>query len=38
MKELDIKLPIGILPVGTANDFAKYIGMPQDVEVACEKY
>ena len=37
MKELDIKLPIGILPVGTANDFAKYIGMPQDVEVACEK-
>lgn len=37
MKELNIKLPIGILPVGTANDFAKYIGMPQDVEEACEK-
>ncbi len=37
MKELDIKLPIGILPVGTANDFAKHIGMPQDVEEACEK-
>ena len=25
MKELNIKLPIGILPVGTANDFAKYM-------------
>lgn len=37
MKELNINLPIGILPVGTANDFAKHIGMPQDVEEACEK-
>lgn len=37
MKEMNINLPIGILPVGTANDFAKYIGMPQDVEEACER-
>ncbi|MDT8718518.1 YegS/Rv2252/BmrU family lipid kinase [Clostridium sp. 19966] len=37
MKELNIDLPIGILPVGTANDFAKFIQMPQDVEDACEK-
>ncbi|WP_139905026.1 YegS/Rv2252/BmrU family lipid kinase [Clostridium thermarum] len=37
MKEMNITLPIGILPVGTANDFAKYIGMPQDVEEACER-
>lgn len=37
MKELGIDLPIGILPVGTANDFAKYIAVPQDVEEACER-
>ena len=37
MKEKKIDLPIAILPVGTANDFAKYIGMPQDVEEACNQ-
>lgn len=37
MKELNINLPIAILPVGTANDFAKFIGMPQDIERACEQ-
>lgn len=37
MKELRIQLPIGILPVGTANDFAKFIGIPQDVELVCER-
>ncbi|MDP4144423.1 MAG: YegS/Rv2252/BmrU family lipid kinase [Bacillota bacterium] len=37
MKRLNINLPIGILPVGTANDFAKFIGMPQNVEMACEQ-
>jgi diacylglycerol kinase (ATP) len=37
MKSKNIDLPIGILPTGTANDFAKYIGMPQDVEDACEQ-
>lgn len=31
MKRKGIKLPIGIIPVGTANDFAKFIGMPPDV-------
>ncbi|WP_055666852.1 YegS/Rv2252/BmrU family lipid kinase [Desnuesiella massiliensis] len=35
MKQNDIDLPLAILPVGTANDFAKFIGMPQDVEEAC---
>lgn len=30
-----IDLPIAILPIGTANDFAKFIGMPQDVTKAC---
>lgn len=37
MKALEINIPIAILPVGTANDFAKFIGMPQDVEMACEQ-
>lgn len=37
MKDKNIKLPIGILPTGTANDFAKNIAMPMDVEKACEK-
>ncbi|MHC1720271.1 MAG: YegS/Rv2252/BmrU family lipid kinase [Clostridiaceae bacterium] len=37
MKERGIDLPIGIIPVGTANDFAKYIGMPEDVDAACEQ-
>lgn len=35
MKQNNIDLPVAILPVGTANDFAKFIGMPQDVEEAC---
>jgi diacylglycerol kinase (ATP) len=35
MKEMKIDLPIAIIPTGTANDFAKYIGMPLDVEEAC---
>lgn len=37
MKEMDIDLPIGIIPSGTANDFAKHIGMPENVESACEQ-
>lgn len=37
MKKNSVKLPIGILPTGTANDFAKYLGMPHDVREACEK-
>ncbi|MEW9094397.1 MAG: YegS/Rv2252/BmrU family lipid kinase [Clostridiaceae bacterium] len=37
IKEKNIDLPIGILPVGTANDFAKFIGMPIDVGEACEQ-
>ncbi|GIM29414.1 lipid kinase [Clostridium polyendosporum] len=35
MKERNINLPIGILPVGTANDFARFIGIPHDVGKAC---
>ncbi|MCY6369549.1 YegS/Rv2252/BmrU family lipid kinase [Clostridium ganghwense] len=37
MKEMNIDLPIAILPVGTANDFAKFIGIPINVEEACEQ-
>lgn len=37
MKEKGLNLPIGILPVGTANDFGKFINMPQDIEQACEQ-
>lgn len=37
MKELKIDLPLAILPTGTANDFAKFIGMPYDVGKACEQ-
>lgn len=37
MMERDIRLPIGILPMGTANDYAKYIGIPKDISKALEK-
>ena len=32
----NIQLPLGVLPVGTANDFAKLIGMSDDIYEACE--
>lgn len=37
MKSKNIDLPIGILPVGTANDFAKFLDIPSDVGAACKK-
>jgi YegS/Rv2252/BmrU family lipid kinase len=37
MEKLNINLPISVLPTGTANDFAKFLGIPQDVEKACEQ-
>ncbi|WP_090091578.1 YegS/Rv2252/BmrU family lipid kinase [Clostridium uliginosum] len=37
MKKRNIDLPIGILPVGTANDFAKFIGVTNDIVEGCNK-
>ncbi|MGN0143434.1 MAG: YegS/Rv2252/BmrU family lipid kinase [Clostridium sp.] len=37
MKERNIDIPIGILPVGTANDFGKFIHMPSDIQSACKQ-
>ncbi|KGM98101.1 lipid kinase [Clostridium novyi A str. 4552] len=37
MKILNVDIPIGILPMGTANDFAKFIGIPGNVGAACEQ-
>lgn len=37
MMKKNIRLPIGILPVGTANDFAKFIGMPFNIKEACKR-
>ncbi|GAA3663282.1 YegS/Rv2252/BmrU family lipid kinase [Asaccharospora irregularis] len=34
MKSLDINIPIGILPTGTANDFARALQIPFDLEEA----
>ena len=37
MEQRNINLPIGILPVGTANDFGSFLGIPSDVETACKQ-
>ena len=37
MAKKGISLPMGILPVGTANDFSKFLGIPFDVEEACKQ-
>lgn len=37
MKQLDINLPIAVLPTGTANDFAKFLEIPHEVDLACEQ-
>jgi diacylglycerol kinase (ATP) len=37
MKQLNIDLPVAVLPTGTANDFAKFLGIPHEVDLACEQ-
>ncbi len=36
MLEHDLNIPIGIIPAGTANDFATYLNMPTDFEQTIE--
>lgn len=37
MARIGISIPIGIIPVGTANDFAKFLGMSSNIEKACKQ-
>jgi diacylglycerol kinase (ATP) len=37
MAKVGVSIPIGILPVGTANDFGKFLGMPSNIEKACRQ-
>lgn len=37
MAKCGVSVPIGILPVGTANDFGKFLGMPADISKACKQ-
>lgn len=37
MKEMNINIPIGILPCGTANDFAKAVNLPFNPEDSIER-
>jgi YegS/Rv2252/BmrU family lipid kinase len=36
MVQNDIDVPVGILPAGTANDFAKHLDIPKKISLACD--
>ncbi|MGH2918229.1 MAG: diacylglycerol/lipid kinase family protein [Solirubrobacteraceae bacterium] len=33
---LELRVPLAVIPVGTANDFARAYGLPHDLDEACE--
>ena len=35
LKKAGVEIPVGVLPTGTANDFASALGISSDVETAC---
>lgn len=37
MAKVGVSIPIGVIPVGTANDFAKFLGMSSNIEKACRQ-
>jgi YegS/Rv2252/BmrU family lipid kinase len=37
LQEKEIDLPLGIIPAGTANDFASFLGMTQDIEKSIKR-
>ena len=37
MAKAGVSVPIGILPVGTANDYGKFLGMSSDINKACRQ-
>lgn len=37
LKQREIDIPVAVLPTGTANDFAKLIGVPTDIATACKR-
>lgn len=36
MMDRNVKLPLGIIPAGTVNDFAQALGIPGDIEQCCD--
>lgn len=36
MARLNIKLPLGVFPSGTSNDFAAHLGIPKDINTCCD--
>lgn len=36
MMQQRLTIPLGVLPFGTANDFSTLLGMPQEIEEACD--
>lgn len=36
MMKKQLTIPLGLLPFGTANDFSTLLGMPQEIDAACD--